>query len=79
MGPQRFRAIGTGCGQTSANSEVTGAARAQRVIDGAPKSQRKVADPSYPAPTGRYDPLTGRMHHPDTGVIMSPLMLTRAG
>jgi len=79
MDPATFRALGTGSGQTAASALSSGAARAQRVIDGAPKAQRAVADPSYPTPTGRYDPLTGRMHHPDTGRIMSPVALTCAG
>ena len=77
--PQTFRALGNGSGQTAASALVSGRQRAQAVIDGAPKAQRAVANPSYPQPTGVYNPLTNRFHHPDTGVMLSPLPITLAG
>ncbi len=75
----RFRNQATGIGQTRSASECTGAIRAQHAINDAPNAQRKVADPSYPAPTrdenGEYIPqvLGG------TGALMSPVQLKRAG
>lgn len=68
---QRFRDQATGIGQTRQASAMTGAARSQRVIDAAPKAQERVADPSYPAPTPVYDPLTGLTRHPHAGKFVA--------
>ena len=46
-----FRAQATGIGQTLSASRATGAMRAQRVIDCAPRDQQRVADRSYPKPS----------------------------
>ena len=74
--PKTFRDAATGVGQSFDASVSTGAMRAQRAINCAPESQRKVADPSYPAPTmdceGNYLP-------PDVLPIMSPVQIKRAG
>ena len=93
--PRIFRDAATGVGQSLGSSALTGDARAQRVINAAPAAQRKVADPSYPAPTmdesGDYMP-TGNEGHvrvvngrpvlvvpPSTALIASPVQIKRAG
>ena len=90
-----FRAAATGVGQSLGSSALTGDARAQRVINAAPESQRACADPSYPAPTmsptGDYLP-TGNggevvirdrrpvLNVPPRGeALASPVQLKRAG
>jgi hypothetical protein len=52
--PQRFRSQATGIGHTRTASEVTGAARAARVVDCMPPAQRAVLAPAqgYPRGTG---------------------------
>ena len=93
--PRIFRDAATGIGQSLGSSALTGDARAQRVINAAPAAQRRVADPSYPAPTmdesGDYMP-TGNEGHvrvinrrpvltvpPATALIASPVQIKRAG
>lgn len=74
---RRFRDQATGVGQTRKASEQTGARRSQCVIDEAPKSQLKCADPSYPAPSPMWR--DGQCYDRMTGRILSPVTLTRAG
>ena len=51
--PQKFRAIGTGIGQSQAMSEMTGRRRAQYVVDCMSPEQRAAVPPGegYPEPT----------------------------
>jgi len=76
--PVDFRAQATGIGQSLEASRATGLRRSQRVIDCAPKAQRAdvTRAQGYPAPTPSMG-ADGRLRHPDTGVILSPVPLGR--
>lgn len=74
---RRFRDMATGIGQTQGASLRTGARRSQAVIDAAPRSQLKCADPSYPTPSPVYG-ADGRARDKVSGVIISPVSLNRA-
>jgi hypothetical protein len=89
VNPKVFRAAATGIGQQFSASARTGMARAQQAINCAPEAQRRVADPSYPAPneapTGDYLPVESpeslRIHRGTVSMnpTMSPVQLKRAG
>jgi hypothetical protein len=72
--PQAFRAQATGIGQARKASLMTGAARAQRVVDAMPPEQRAAvpAAEGYPAPMSDYVSTTG-MLDADMAAMYPPL------